>query len=139
MKRVVMGLIAACALASAHAQVRCRMPNGIWIDQRLASYCPAGAEEAQTLDGRPLPLRPPVEYVPPKKAVESNRQSMPFDACVKLMVQTVVDVGGSNTRVTMARPDIRMLRICTNDGSVLMTCSREDNLMVTTKSPHRCD
>lgn len=63
---------------------------------------------------------------------------MPFEACVRLLTQTVLSVGGVNTRVVLTTPEARMLRVCTNDGSVLLTCSRDDALLVTTASSTRC-
>lgn len=157
MRLWILAAVAAGAAWSAQAQVRCKMPNGVWIEQRMAASCPAGAKQAQTMDGKPLPLRLPakpaapaqVEARPAPRALppaeperlklESSRRSVPFDSCVLLMTQTVLGVGGSNVRVIVSAPEMRMLRICTNDGSVLITCSRDDSTMVTTKSPHHCD
>lgn len=42
---------------SAIAQVRCTMPNGVVIEQRLSSHCPQGAVKAETLDGEPAAIR----------------------------------------------------------------------------------
>jgi hypothetical protein len=145
MKRFLM--LAAFVCAPVQAQVQCKMPNGIWIERKLSDLCPAGALDARGLDGRPLPLRLPeapkaskaVPQAPEPVTLRSERQPMPFEACVKLLTQTVLSVGGANTRVVMTAPDVRMLRVCTNDGSVLVTCSRDDAAMVTTASPTRCD
>lgn len=156
MKRYVVGAAVLIA-ASAGAQVRCKMPNGVWIEQRLTDSCPAGAVQAQSMVGKALPLK-----VPPKRASEpvvempapsalpqvvepaavglkSTKTPMQFDACVSLMKKTIFDVGGANTRVVVSSPDLRILRVCTNDGSVLMTCSRLDRSMVATTSPTACD
>lgn len=146
MKRLFwMGMVLACAPAL--AQVRCKMPNGVWIEQKLSSVCPAGALQGQTLDGQPIALpkpSPPAPRVavPEKRAAplpaRSERRPMPFEACVRLLTQTVLSVGGVNTRVVLTTPEARMLRVCTNDGSVLLTCSRDDALLVTTASSTRC-
>lgn len=151
MRLLVFGAMAAGAAFAVQAQVRCKMPNGMWIEQRLSASCPSGAQQAQTLDGKPTPLRVPALPVPvdqaqarqvprdqPVASLESDSQSIPFEACVGLMTRTVLSVGGVNTRVVLSAPDVRMLRICTNDGSVLMTCSRPDGTMVTTRSPDHC-
>lgn len=39
------------------AQVRCTMPNGVVIEQRLSQACPQGAVKSETLDGAPAPTR----------------------------------------------------------------------------------
>ena len=140
---------------TAQAQVRCKMPNGVWIDRQLGSYCPAGASQAQTLAGRPLPLTLPPkadqpalgqespttkmpQAAPADAGVSSTRSAMPFEQCVSQMLGTLAELGGANTRVVVSSPELRVLRICAEDGSVLMTCSRPDGSMVTTKSPFRC-
>lgn len=150
-------IAAVCVLApmASGAQVRCKMPNGVWIERKLTEICPSGATQAQSLDGKPLPLRlpepakspPTVQERPapdrfptqlPNAALPSEKRAMPFQACVSLMTRTVLDLGG-RTRVIVSAPDLRSIRICTNDGSVLMTCSRPDASMVATRSPHFCD
>lgn len=157
MSRVFIALVLGFLAVQGQAQVRCKMPNGAWIERKLSDMCPTGATQAQSLDGKPLPLKlPPVAQpaapattqpvpvpappaLPQSVGVDSSRQRMPFDACVRLMTQTVLAVGGGNTRVVMTAPNLRMLRVCTVDGSVLMTCSQADGSMVTTQSPHACN
>lgn len=39
------------------AQVRCTMPNGVVIEQKLSNVCPAGARAAQAADGSAAPIR----------------------------------------------------------------------------------
>ena len=48
---VIFGFWTVLACAPAIAQVRCTMPNGVVIEQRLSDVCPQGAVKAQTLDG----------------------------------------------------------------------------------------
>lgn len=43
--------------AGARAQVQCTMPNGVVIEQKLSSVCPAGARKAQGMDGSVAPIR----------------------------------------------------------------------------------
>jgi hypothetical protein len=154
-KRFFVAVALSSAALAGQAQVRCKMPNGVWIEQKLATFCPAGAEQAQTLDGKPLPLRlPPPASAPAAggempalaampstgaSGLESTRKAMDFDQCVATMLGMLGAVGGRNTRVIVASADLRIMRICTNDGSVLLTCNRLDRLMVTTKSPHLCE
>ena len=137
----------ALVCAAAQAQVQCKMPNGRWIVRQLSEVCPAGASQARTMDSQSAPLRLPdaattlqqAPKIAARPALRSDRQKMPFQACVGLLTQTVLSVGGSNTRVIVSAPDMRMIRVCTNDGSVLMTCSRADETMVSTASPSRCN
>ncbi|ADV01286.1 DUF2511 domain-containing protein [Alicycliphilus denitrificans] len=62
MRTVAVGVVV-CVLGAAaqavSAQVRCTMPNGQVIEQRLSSVCPRGASKAETLDGKPAGVRPP--------------------------------------------------------------------------------
>lgn len=55
-----------------NAQVRCTMPNGVVIEQRLSNACPAGASRAETLDGKPAVVRSPTK-VPPAPVVTDRR------------------------------------------------------------------
>lgn len=48
---LIFGFCALLALTPAIAQVRCTMPNGVVIEQRLSDVCPQGAVKAQTLNG----------------------------------------------------------------------------------------
>lgn len=41
------------------AQVKCTMPNGVVITQKLSTSCPVGAIKGQTLDGKPVALSAP--------------------------------------------------------------------------------
>ena len=51
---------ALAAHGPAKGQVRCTMPNGTVIEQKLASTCPRGAVSGITPDGKPVALLPPV-------------------------------------------------------------------------------
>lgn len=44
-------------VAPAVAQVRCTMPNGVVIEQKLSQVCPQGAIRSETLGGKPAPVR----------------------------------------------------------------------------------
>lgn len=54
---VVVGIFLMLALLPAFAQVRCTMPNGVVIEQRLSNVCPAGARAAYHADGSPAGTR----------------------------------------------------------------------------------
>lgn len=62
-----LGLVVCAALsaAQAFAQVRCTMPNGKVIEQKLAAVCPVGTVKAQTFDGRPAGIAAPRTKSPP--------------------------------------------------------------------------
>lgn len=64
--------IALCLLGASHAsaQVRCQMPNGVVIEQRLSDRCPQGAVKAETLDGAPAETRA-LSLAGPSKIVTS--------------------------------------------------------------------
>lgn len=53
-KNLILGGAALLLAASATAQVKCKMPNGVTITKQLGD-CPHDAVAAFTLDGKPLP------------------------------------------------------------------------------------
>lgn len=79
---------------------------------------------------------------PPKKEVglETTTKEMDFDSCIALQSQFANELisSGNYKVVNIVDTDILSIkRMCTNDGSVLVTCSKPDNKMVLTKSPHQ--
>ena len=73
----------------------------------------------------------------------SESRSMDFDECKKLQASTLLSSVGTETKVfsTMTTDILTSIRVCTTDGSVLLSCSKPDNKMVVTKSPYQdgCD
>lgn len=68
---LALSALALCA-SGGFAQVRCTMPNGKVIEQRLSTTCPAGASRAEMLDGRPAEVRTP-QGLPPAPIVMDRR------------------------------------------------------------------
>lgn len=61
-------------VAPVAAQVRCTMPNGVVIEQRLSDVCPHGAVKSETIDGAPAPTRvQPVAPPQPLRRGEDGR------------------------------------------------------------------
>lgn len=61
-------LLGTCLAGQSFAQVRCTMPNGVIIEQKLSDTCPAGARKAEKADGgtgkiRGSELTPPAPIV----------------------------------------------------------------------------
>lgn len=69
----------------------------------------------------------------------TTTRSMSFAACQQTLRQTIRTMGVRPWDVVrLVDTDvITMTRVCTNDGSVLIMCSRPDEKMVVTKSPHQ--
>lgn len=88
------------------------------------------SREARTSRRRPEPEEP-ASMVDP-----SRTQPMPFDACVLAANRAALQVvlGGMRSVVVVDSSDLFMRRVCTNDGSVIVTCSRAENTMTTTAS-----
>lgn len=71
-------------------------------------------------------------------SADSQSVSMSFEACLAAKERTIASLGVNprdiipivNTNV------MTMTRVCTADGSVLITCSKPDSKMVITRSPH---
>ena len=75
--------------------------------------------------------------------IPSESRSMDFDECKKLQANTLLASVGTKTKVfsTVTTDILTSIRVCTTDGSVLLSCSKPDNKMVVTKSPYQdgCD
>lgn len=69
-------------------------------------------------------------------APNSQGQDISFDDCKAKQSSMVLDLGGSQYKTEIiANTDIvSTIRVCTNDGSVLITCSALDGKLITTKS-----
>lgn len=67
----------------------------------------------------------------------TETSTMSFSACLSSVASTVsgLSVRSSDVRYIVQTNIMTVTRICTNDGSVLITCSRPDSTMVLTKSP----
>lgn len=75
--------------------------------------------------------------------IPSESRNMDFDECKKLQASTLLSSVGTKTKVfsTVTTDILTSIRVCTTDGSVLLSCSKPDNKMVVTKSPYQdgCD
>ena len=73
----------------------------------------------------------------------SESRNMDFDECKKLQASTLLSSVGTKTKVfsTVTTDVLTSIRVCTTDGSVLLSCSKPDNKLVVTKSPYQdgCD
>lgn len=58
-------------------QVRCTMPNGVVIEQRLANVCPVGAVKGETFDGKPAPIAEVKPEKPLKPAPAPEKAQKP--------------------------------------------------------------
>jgi hypothetical protein len=70
--------------------------------------------------------------------VSSSSQPMSFEQCKQAVGRTVLALGPAaiqNTRFLVSSTIVTVTRICTVEGSVLITCSAPDGTMVTTQSP----
>jgi hypothetical protein len=83
------------------------------------------------------PTRKAAVSVTPDKSDSSGR-SMPFEQCLQVIRRTASELAVAP--VNIVETDIlRMVRFCTVDGSVLVSCSRPDEKMVLTRSPYGCN
>ncbi len=66
-------------------------------------------------------------------AAESQSMTMEFEQCLEVIRRTSTDLGVAP--INIAETNImRIVRYVTEDGSVLITCSKPDRKMVVTKS-----
>lgn len=75
--------------------------------------------------------------------IPSESRNMDFDECKKLQASILLSSVGTKTKVfsTVTTDILTSIRVCTTDGSVLLSCSNPDNKLVVTKSPYQdgCD
>jgi hypothetical protein len=67
--------------------------------------------------------------------VTSKSEYMSYGECLTRISQASQDLGVAPINIVETN-DLRVVRFVTSDGSVLVTCSREDGKMVITKSPY---
>ena len=102
---------------------------------------PVAQAPTEPTEPAPKPSEPTPE--PPKQQaessdVESKTSSMDFATCQNFVLSSEAEMLsiGLATK-TIVQSDVLIIkRFCTADGSVLMTCSKPDNKLVVTKSPH---
>ena len=61
---------------------------------------------------------------------------MPFEQCLAEIARIATKFGMAPTNIVETTA-LRMVRFPTSDGSVLVTCSRDDSKMVLTKSDRK--
>ena len=98
-------------------------------------------EPTEPTEPAPKPSEPTPE--PPKQQaessdVESKTSSMDFATCQNFVLSSEAEMLsiGLATKTIVQSNFLIIKRFCTADGSVLMTCSKTDNKLVVTKSPH---
>lgn len=92
---------------------------------------------------KPPPPAPVAKTAPTPKSepkptpTSEGDDTMSFAACSELQNRTIASVAGTQYKysIVMDTAELRMVRVCTNDGSVLITCSALDQKVVTTQSP----
>lgn len=67
-------------------------------------------------------------------AVESTSKTMSFEACIATIQRVAGDLGVVPINI-VETGILRMVRFPTDDGSVLITCSKPDRKLVITRSP----
>ena len=69
--------------------------------------------------------------------VKSTSTNMSFTECKKMALSSQLAVAANyKTSVIINTSTEYVARICTNDGSVLLTCSARDGKLITTTSPY---
>lgn len=69
----------------------------------------------------------------------SSSQPMRFEACRALVARSLLSVAGATKTFTIVNTSaLTIHKICTIDGSVILTCSADEERLVTTASPYPC-
>lgn len=95
-------------------------------------------EESKKNDLTYKPWKPSQEQTntPTSSKLKSQSTVMRFDECKKKVLGVQLSVAGTKYKsaVIANTKDMYIAKVCTSDGSVILTCSRLDNNLVTTKS-----
>ena len=67
----------------------------------------------------------------PALAQKSTSKSMSFEDCLRVIQNTATQLGVAPINIVETK-DMRMVRFLSDDGSVLVTCSRPDRKIITT-------
>lgn len=107
--------------------------------RRRANMLPSQVNPPPTKPAASVPAAPPVLAA---SEPESESKDVPFAECVGRADGAALAVQGTQYRAirVVTSPDLLIRRICTNDGSVLITCARSggEEKMVVTKSDYVC-
>ncbi len=68
--------------------------------------------------------------------VRSESRPMEFEACLQFIRAIATELAVAPTNVVETNI-LRVVRFPTADGSILVSCSRTDNKLIVTASPHR--
>ena len=70
----------------------------------------------------------------PDSTLKSKSQPMDFSTCKNLQSQTMISVLPYESFIVLNSDFISTIKVCTNDGAVLMSCSATDNVLITTQT-----
>lgn len=80
-------------------------------------------------------VKPTYTDTPSQSTVnKSQSQPMDFSACKELQRKTMIDVLPYKSFIVLNNQSISTIKLCTNDGAVLMSCSAADSSMITTET-----
>lgn len=99
------------------------------------------AEPESVVESEPDPIVEPESDIPEDDSViESNSSDMEFSTCVMqqaAFAEAILSSGNYKVIPIVDTEVLSMVKFCTNDDSVIHTCSAPDNKMVVTKSTNR--
>lgn len=103
----------------------------------LTSIIPFTANNQESSQNTKTTVQTPPAPPPAPTPKSDDDNTMSFEACSELQDGMIASVVGTGYEygVVMDTNDLRMVRICTNDGSVLITCNRPDRKRIITQSP----
>ena len=98
-------------------------------------------EKAVIVEPEPEPIvEPKIDGLDENSVVKSESSNMDFSVCIQQQVEFSEAISSSGNYKVIPIVDTNILsivRFCTNDGSVIHTCSAPDNKMVVTMSTNR--
>lgn len=113
--------------------------NDAVVQSRKSVAAELEAQLTEKLKNRPPPVQARFDSVSAPDA-SSTSTSMSFSQCTATVQSTIRSLGANwkDVHQVVSSPEMTMTKICTNDGSVTLTCSAPDSKLITTRSTHSC-
>ena len=107
------------------------------IEEAQKEYLKSQPDKTTNLAEETTVLKPSENKSNNSDGLETQSMPMDFDKCL-LTQKTMEETISPNYRTVhlVSTATLSVVRFCTNDGSVLSTCSAEDKKSVVIKSPH---
>ena len=111
-----------------------------YLEENPEAYAADQAERAERAEREAAQQAKKSTSNKQQSGVSSTNDRMNFDACIQKQnsVKNQISSSGNYNIIPIVQTaTLSIIRICTNDGSVIITCNAEDGNMITTQSNNK--